>query len=369
MTHFYSRRLSAISTLTALLLATLAGSSMAQSPDYNSSWYIAPSINSMNPDNKFGTSDNGSGWALRFGKPVSQNWDIQMGIRAAKSEQGGLSYKQETIGLDGLYLFSRESFRPFVLLGLGTQHDQTMSNAGTLNNTSPYLSAGLGAQWSLNDRWGMQADIRRAHAHMAGNDFPFVSASTTMFNIGLTYAFGAAPAPAPVALAPPEPRVIYVEAPPVATPPPAPVAPTAAPMPAPIPAPMVVAPRFERTTLAATELFAFDSYAISTPQKKLDEIARVMQRYPDVHMVMITGYTDRLGAETYNQNLSQRRADAVKSYLMQQGVSANRLNAAGKGESNPIAVCTDKKHANLVECLAPNRRVEVEQFVFERRVQ
>jgi OmpA-OmpF porin, OOP family len=386
MTHLYLRRPSTVSALAALLLTTLAGNSLAQSTSYDSSanriynpsWYIAPSINAINPDNKFGTVNSGSGFGLRMGKPVSPTWDIQFGVVAAKSTEGAVNYKQETIGLDGLYFLSRERFRPFLLMGIGTQHDQVINAAVTRNSNSPYLSAGLGAQWSLGDQWGMQVDYRRSHAYLNGNDFAFNRASTNSINIGLMYSFGKAPDPAPIVRAPPEPRIVYVEkaAPVVAAPAPlaqasAPVAAIPAPIapiPAPPPAPVVVPPRFERVTLAATENFGFDSYALSRPQPKLDEIAGIMQRYPDVHMVMITGYSDRLGASTYNQALSQRRADAVKSYLMTQGVAANRLNAAGKGDSNPVAVCTNTKRADLIECLEPNRRVEVEQFAIERRV-
>jgi OOP family OmpA-OmpF porin len=333
---------------------------------YNPSLYIAPSINAINPDNKFGTTNHGNGWGLRLGKPVSPTWDIQFGAAAAKSTEGAVTYKQETIGLDGLYFFSRERFRPFILMGIGTQHDQVANNTTTANSNSPYLSAGLGAQWSIGDQWGMQLDFRRAHAYMNGSEFNFNRANTNTFNLGLIYSFGKAPAP--VVPAPLEPRVIYVEAPPAPEPVVAPAPVPVAPAPMPPPAPVVVPPRFERVTMAATDLFAFDSYALAMPQTKLDEIASIMQRYPDVQMVMITGYSDRLGAATYNQALSQRRADAVKSYLMTQGVAASRLNAAGKGEANPVVVCTNKKHADLIECLEPNRRVEVEQFVFERRV-
>jgi OOP family OmpA-OmpF porin len=86
--------------------------------------------------------------------------------------------------------------------------------------------------------------------------------------------------------------------------------------------------------------------------------------------VTITGYTDRLGSDKYNQKLSEQRAHAVKQYLVGKGVAAERLNAVGKGEANPLVACDDKKQkrADLIKCLEPNRRVEVEQVTIERRV-
>jgi outer membrane protein OmpA-like peptidoglycan-associated protein len=53
--------------------------------------------------------------------------------------------------------------------------------------------------------------------------------------------------------------------------------------------------------------------------------------------VMIEGHTDSLGSEGYNHGLSQRRADAVKSYLIAHGISSRRLTALGKGGSSPVA--------------------------------
>lgn len=129
------------------------------------------------------------------------------------------------------------------------------------------------------------------------------------------------------------------------------------------------APRFERMTLSAKELFAFDEATLHSPQPRLDEIADALKKNPEIDQVSITGYTDRIGSESYNAKLSQRRADAVKSYLVnRKGVAANRLVAIGKGESNPVVQCHDEKKADLIKCLEPNRRVEVEEIVIERRV-
>ena len=127
-------------------------------------------------------------------------------------------------------------------------------------------------------------------------------------------------------------------------------------------------PRLERQTLSAKELFDFDKATLRMPQPKLDEIAEMMKRNPQITNVRITGYTDRLGTDAYNMKLSQRRADAVKNYLTGKGVEPSRLVALGRGESNPVVECNQSKQAELIKCLEPNRRVEVEQITVERRV-
>ena len=132
--------------------------------------------------------------------------------------------------------------------------------------------------------------------------------------------------------------------------------------------PRAAAPRMERITLSARELFAFDEAKLRPPQPRLDEIADLMKRNPEIDKVRITGYTDRIGSASYNAKLAQRRAGAVKAYLVARGVAASRLVAVGKGEADPVVQCSDKKQADLIKCLEPNRRVEVEEITVERRV-
>ncbi len=125
--------------------------------------------------------------------------------------------------------------------------------------------------------------------------------------------------------------------------------------------------RLERLTLSATELFEFDKAQLRLPQPKLDEIADVLVRTASIEHVRITGYTDRLGSKAYNLKLSQRRAESVKAYLVRKGVAAQRLVAVGKGEANPVVQCNEKNKAELIKCLEPNRRVEVERITIEVR--
>ena len=211
---------------------------------------------------------------------------------------------------------------------------------------------GAGLQYAFNDAWAMRLEGERYRVDDAvGN-----KAEVDLYSVGLVYRFGKpAPAPAPYVARAPEPVAVAPE-------PVAPVAPQA-------PATPAVQPRFEKYTLSATELFAFDSAELRLPHPKLDEIATALNRNREISNVVITGYADRIGSNQYNQRLSERRAISVKNHLESKGVDANRMKAQGKGESNPVVVCTDKKRPALIKCLEPNRRVEVEQITIERRVQ
>jgi outer membrane protein OmpA-like peptidoglycan-associated protein len=84
----------------------------------------------------------------------------------------------------------------------------------------------------------------------------------------------------------------------------------------------------------------------------LGKLSNFLNKYPERTLV-IEGHTDSVGSESSNQSLSQRRADSVRQYLLQQGVAANRLTAVGQGENSPVA-SNDSTSGRAL-----NRRVEV----------
>lgn len=157
-----------------------------------------------------------------------------------------------------------------------------------------------------------------------------------------------APAPAPAPVAPP------------AAAPAAPAAPVAPPAPpAPPPAPSV-----QKITLASKALFDFDK-AILKPegQAVLDrEIVSRIKEVQKLELVLVTGHTDRLGSQQYNQKLSERRAAAVATYLAGKGVAKDKIETLGMGKTQPVpgVVCEQKNRKELIACLQPHRRVEVE---------
>ena len=127
-------------------------------------------------------------------------------------------------------------------------------------------------------------------------------------------------------------------------PPPAPVVPPPAPAPAP--------DSCGRIVLRGVN-FGFDSAEIDAASEGvLDVAAEQLNGCPNV-AVRVQGHTDSIGTEAYNQGLSERRAESVRSHLIGRGVPASRLTAVGYGESQPIA------SNDTAEGRALNRRVEL----------
>lgn len=106
-------------------------------------------------------------------------------------------------------------------------------------------------------------------------------------------------------------------------------------------------------TLPQDILFAVDSTTLTGGlQNDLVSVAASLNRYPNT-TVNVIGHTDNTGAAAYNQDLSQRRAQAVSSVLINAGVAPQRIRSIGRGEDAPVA-------SNLTpQGQAQNRRVEI----------
>jgi OOP family OmpA-OmpF porin len=155
-------------------------------------------------------------------------------------------------------------------------------------------------------------------------------------------------------------------------PPPAPApAPTPAPAPAPAvqpppPPPVVqpapVAPR-QPVSITSKELFEFNKATLTSEARALldKEVLERMRELGSIRVIRISGHADRVGGEPYNEKLSYRRAEAVKAYLVSKGVDRAQIATFAFGEAQPVSSCAEPlPRTKLIECLAPNRRVEID---------
>jgi len=120
--------------------------------------------------------------------------------------------------------------------------------------------------------------------------------------------------------------------------------------------------------LEADALFEFDSATLTEAGRtRLDD---VLSQLPDPSMlqdkrIIITGYTDRLGPDEYNKKLSEKRAQAVHDYLVSRGMRDEVIDAQELGAAQPLVSCEGERSNALIDCLAPNRRTEIEFSAME----
>ncbi len=236
-----------------------------------------------------------------------------------------------------------EQWSAFARLGLNNakvneRFSGTAVRTGLVNDSQRGWNEhyGVGVRYAVNEVLSLQAEVERYGLE----DTRMLQNEVETFTIGLVYRFGApraaAPAPAPVAAAP-------------------------APAPTPAPAP---APRLPiELTLNAATLFDFDRTEIKQEGREaLDKLVADM-RTLDYELVLVTGHTDRIGTREYNLDLSQRRADAVKNYLVEAGIPAARITSRGVNSDEPVTRPEDCRGtgsaAAQIACLQPDRRVVI----------
>lgn len=217
--------------------------------------------------------------------------------------------------VDAVYHFPQIwKLSPYVAAGAG---GLTLNPEKGKARTRAMIDYGGGVEYFLLDRLALRGDVR--HIITFNDTF-----NNVMYTAGLIYYIGVAkPAPAPVAVTPPPP------------PPPAP-----APVPPAPPAPKVEAPApaQKNVCIVLKVLFDFDKSDIKPEyHDDIQQVADFLKANPAFKGV-IEGNTDAVGTEEYNMGLSQRRAESVKKYLVDNfGIAADRLEAVGFGKYMPAA--------------------------------
>lgn len=240
--------------------------------------------------------------------------------------------------------------KTFLLGGLG--YEDVDSNFASMDSQM-FANLGIGLRYALSECWSVVAEakyIRKFEDNL--NDFAL--------SLGLGYSFGkAAPKPAPTPQAKPEPK-----------PEPAKITPTPAPKPEPkdsdndgVINSLDKCPDTPYGTKVGQDgcplMIELDVYFDTDKSNvkaiyfdEIDKAVSAMKQMPWVSGTVV-GHTDSRGSNAYNQKLSQKRADAVMAEMVKKGVEPSKLQAVGKGESEPVA------SNETDEGRAKNRRVEV----------
>lgn len=270
------------------------------------------------------------------GYNFNENFGTEFGYQyAGRGNTEGERYENQGATLSGIArLPVGNGFSLFAEGGAYWAHTDGL----TVSDTKVSPLAGLGVTYKVNDALDLQARYRYmwdvADLHPA-DDVRYKSNQSVATLEAVYHPFRSsyvAPAPAPV----------VEEAP-------APVA------------PQIVEKNF---ALNSDVLFAFGKDSL-----KPEGVAalnalyqQIVEFQPKDGNAVVVGYTDRIGSDSYNQKLSEARARTVANFLVSKGMAASKVAIEGRGEANPVTgtKCNGvKAKAQLISCLAPDRRVEV----------
>lgn len=364
--------LGALSVMAGALLASQAAQAQDNSfinPDWaNSAWYLGAGVGQSRatidePRLRASLAANGetvtafnkdqrdTGYKLFVGRQLNQYFAVEAGyfdlgkfdFRSTTSGNGVLNGQAAFRGVNLDLLGQLPLSQRVSLLGrVGMHYTKTNTEfsgnrlLGSANTRASErkLNAklGLGLEYKFSEALALRGEMERYRL----NDAVGNRGDADLYSVSLVYKLGRPASATPAYQPAPE------AAPVVAMPAPVTVA---------APAPVPVA---EKVSFASEALFDFDQSTLK-PQGKaaLDQLLAQLNGM-DLEVIVTVGHTDAIGSDAYNQKLSQRRAEAVKAYLVAQGVETNRVYTEGKGETQPVA---DNASA---AGRAKNRRVTVE---------
>ncbi len=334
---------------------------------FDDRWYLTPFGTYVLVDNDR-KSDDGWGGGLAIGRPIHPNWNLE--LRAMYERLGGESggpgaYENWSGSIDAHWFFlgragqrrwRPDAVQPYLIAGIGAINDKVEGSSTTPsgNKTSFMWNAGVGAVWPFSSWARFVGDVRYRWDDNRGGYGSGGSFGDWLFTVGLQIPLGEPPRVAE------PPRPAPPPAPPPVVPAPAPVV-----KPAPPPPPKPVVRNFD---LSAEGMFAFDKATLTDiGRSRVDNLIKGLREAGiTLTSMTIAGHTDPLGTEAYNQKLSLERANAVRDYMVSQGVPAGVIRTEGRGESQLIVTEADckakgqaKTRSALIACLLPNRRVAI----------
>lgn len=323
------------------LFAALAAPMIAGADEVGH-WYVNPKFGGVHVDDRRPTEDKDWLYGLGVGRHLNEALSLEFNLDGAQvgGGPGRSDLNLYGISLDLLGVLNRSGrVSPFISIGAGALDNDFSPGR---SDTEAMAQAGLGMfvrLWENSDSSRTlslrpQITARWSDAGSAGYPLDYIG------TLGFQYSFGAGTPPPPAPLPPPEP-----------TPPPAPLPP---PPPAdtdadgvtddkdrcPGTAPGVAVdefgcPRKGSITLEGVT-FELDSARLTADSRSvLDTTAADLKKYPRMR-IELQGHTDSSGAAAYNMNLSEQRANSVRTYLVEQGVGTAQLSARGYGEAQPI---------------------------------
>lgn len=300
-----------------VLIALLAGVANTKAGEFDG-LYVGLDAGA-NKSTATALSDKNNSYA---GVVAGYNWDFEsylLGVDAFYDAHNS-SYTKEDGGVDAKLGLPMNKWLPYAKLGL----------AATTPGTR--LHGGLGVEYKFAEQWSVNGEWMTDKKSSDGIDY-----KNNNFVVGVNYYFGTGS------------KVAAVKEMPVRE------------VAKPVPSESVKAAMIEKPVRLEGANFATgSSQLLPGAGEKLDEVVNAANQFPDIRLD-VTGYTDNVGDAQSNLKLSQDRADAVKAYLVNKGVAADRISTKGFGENNPIA---DNATS---EGRAKNRRVEVRYSIMEEQ--
>ncbi len=263
--------------------------------------YLGPSLSYyyLDSDRVVSGHEDAGVAGLNLGYRFFNDWALEIGV--------GSDFSGDDLDLaqiNGYYWFGEDDggWRTYAVAGLSYFDRDDDINLMPEEENTHQAQIGLGLSKMLNHHWEFRGDVRLLHKIREGQD----GTNDGSLNLALNYYFGAAPAVVPAT------------------------------RPARVPEP-AFAPETRTITVRLNVEFEFDkAVVLAIYGDELEAVANAMKQHEDITLVL-EGHTDSRGSEAYNQDLSERRAAAVKAKLVEDyGIAGERVSTVGYGESRPI---------------------------------